>query len=59
MSDWMKGLIDAEEDWVTLGMVVCREKALYNTKAMMSHDYSDGYFSYVTSKLERGWGVDL
>jgi len=59
MSDWMKGLIDAEVDWAALGRVICREQALYNTKAMMSHEYSSGYFSYVTNKLDREWRGNL
>ena len=53
MSDWLKGLIDAEEDYAKVGRVECRAIALYNTTAMMNHEYSDGYFSYTTNKHNR------
>ena len=53
MSDWLKGLIDAERDYAEIGRVRCREQVLYHTLAMISFEYADGYFSCVTNKHER------
>ena len=52
MSESLKGLIDAEDDYAIHGRDICRRKHSIMSE-LSTHEYNQGYFDYLYNKHER------